>query len=229
MEITPIAYIHTEFPEKFGIPRQSGLAGGLRGRIVFEKQFRDPEALRGLEGFSYLWLIWEFSANRGGRDWQPTVRPPRLGGNQHMGVFATRSPFRPNPLGLSCVELERVDWDASDGPVILVKGADLMDGTPLYDIKPYIKYADARPDAVCGYVDTLDERQLKVIIPAEVGQSVADDALLHSLREVLSLDPRPSYHNDLEREYGMSFAGYNVKFRVSEGDEGLILVVTDIS
>ena len=229
MEITPIAYIHTEFPEKFGIPRQSGLAGGLRGRIVFEKQFRDPEALRGLEGFSHLWLIWEFSANRGGRDWQPTVRPPRLGGNQHMGVFATRSPFRPNPLGLSCVELERVDWDASDGPVILVKGADLMDGTPIYDIKPYIKYADARPNAVCGYVDTLDERQLKVIIPAEVGQSVADDALLHSLREVLSLDPRPSYHNDLEREYGMSFAGYNVKFRVSEGDEGLILVVTDIS
>lgn len=229
MEIIPIAYIHTEFPEKFGIPRQSGLAGGLRGRIVFEKQFRDPEALRGLEGFSHLWLIWEFSANRGGRDWQPTVRPPRLGGNQHMGVFATRSPFRPNPLGLSCVELERVDWDASDGPVILVKGADLMDGTPIYDIKPYIKYADARPDAVCGYVDTLDERQLKVIIPAEVEQSVADDALLHSLREVLSLDPRPSYHNDPEREYGMSFAGYNVKFRVSEGDEGLILVVTDIS
>lgn len=229
MEITPIAYIHTEFPEKFGIPRQSGLAGGLRGRIVFEKQFRDPEALRGLEGFSHLWLIWEFSANRGGRDWQPTVRPPRLGGNQHMGVFATRSPFRPNPLGLSCVELERVDWDASDGPVILVKGADLMDGTPLYDIKPYIKYADARPDAVCGYVDALDERQLKVIIPAEVRQSVAEDALLESLREVLSLDPRPSYHNDPEREYGMSFAGYNVKFRVSEEDEGLVLVVTDIS
>ena len=137
MDITPIAYIHTEFSEKFGIPRQSGLAQGLRGRIVFERQFRDPEALRGLEGFSYLWLIWEFSANRGGRDWQPTVRPPRLGGNQHMGVFATRSPFRPNPLGLSCVELECVDWDTADGPVILVKGADLMDGTPIYDIKPY--------------------------------------------------------------------------------------------
>ena len=229
MEITPIAYIHTEFPEKFGIPRQSGLAGGLRGRIVFEKQFRDPEALRGLEGFSHLWLIWEFSANRGGRDWQPTVRPPRLGGNQHMGVFATRSPFRPNPLGLSCVELEGVDWDASEGPVILVKGADLMDGTPIYDIKPYIKYADARPDAVCGYVDALNERQLNVIIPAEVEQSVVDDALLGSLREVLSLDPRPSYHNDPEREYGMSFAGYNVKFRVSEGDDGPVLAVTDIS
>ena len=145
-----------------------------------------------------------------------------------MGVFATRSPFRPNPLGLSCVELERVDWDASDGPVILVKGADLMDGTPIYDIKPYIKYADARPDAVCGFVDTLDERQLKVIIPAEVGQSVADDALLHSLREVLSLDPRPSYHDD-EREYGMSFAGFNVRFRVGEDVDGPTLYVLSIS
>ena len=146
-----------------------------------------------------------------------------------MGVFATRSPFRPNPLGLSCVELEGVDWDASEGPVILVKGADLMDGTPIYDIKPYIKYADARPHAVCGYVDALNERQLNVIIPAEVEQSVVDDALLGSLREVLSLDPRPSYHNDPEREYGMSFAGYNVKFRVSEGDDGPVLAVTDIS
>lgn len=216
MDITPIAYIHTEFSEKFGIPRQSGLAGGLRGRIVFEKQFRDSEALRGLEGFSHLWLIWEFSANRGGRDWQPTVRPPRLGGNMHMGVFATRSPFRPNPLGLSCVELEGVDCDAQDGPVVLVKGADLMDGTPIYDIKPYIKYADSHPDAVCGYVDGLEERKLKVVIPSELESSLADRRVADALREVLALDPRPSYHNDPEREYGMSFAGYNVKFRVTE-------------
>lgn len=229
MDITPIAYIQTEFSEKFGIPRQSGLAQGLRGRIVFERQFRDPEALRGLEGFSYLWLIWEFSANRGGRDWQPTVRPPRLGGNQHMGVFATRSPFRPNPLGLSCVELECVDWDAADGPVILVKGADLMDGTPIYDIKPYIKYADSRPDAVCGYVDALDERKLKVVIQSESETVIRDKEILESLREVLAFDPRPSYHNDPEREYGMSFAGYNVKFRIVEEPEGAVVYVTAIS
>lgn len=229
MDITPIAYIQTEFSEKFGIPRQSGLAQGLRGRIVFERQFRDPEALRGLEGFSYLWLIWEFSANRGGRDWQTTVRPPRLGGNQHMGVFATRSPFRPNPLGLSCVELECVDWDAADGPVILVKGADLMDGTPIYDIKPYIKYADSRPDAVCGYVDALDERKLKVVIQSESETVIRDKEILESLREVLAFDPRPSYHNDPEREYGMSFAGYNVKFRIVEEPEGAVVYVTAIS
>jgi tRNA-Thr(GGU) m(6)t(6)A37 methyltransferase TsaA len=228
MEIQPIAYIHTEFSEKFGIPRQSGLAEGLKGRIVFEKQFRDPEALRGLDGFSHLLLIWEFSANRGGRQWQPTVRPPRLGGNQHMGVFATRSPFRPNPLGLSCVELESVDWDSSDGPALIVRGADLMDGTPVYDIKPYIKYADSRPDAVCGYVDSLAERKLEVIVPQEVEQSFADKPTLAALREVLALDPRPSYHNDPEREYGMSFAGYNVKFRVKEGEAGPVLYIMEI-
>ena len=229
MNIQPIAYIHTEFAEKFGIPRQSGLAEGLRGRIVFEKQFRDPEALRGLDGFSHLWLIWEFSANRGGRDWQPTVRPPRLGGNQHMGVFATRSPFRPNPLGLSCVELEGVDWDAPVGPALIVRGADLMDGTPVYDIKPYIKYADSRPDARCGYVDALDERRLTVVVPSEIEARFHDVAVLDALREVLSLDPRPSYHNDPEREYGMSFAGYNVKFRVADEQSGSVLRVVEIS
>lgn len=228
MDIQPIAYIHTEFSEKFGIPRQSGLAEGLKGRIVFEKQFRDPEALRGLDGFSHLWLIWEFSANRGGRQWQPTVRPPRLGGNQHMGVFATRSPFRPNPLGLSCVELESVDWESSDGPALIVRGADLMDGTPIYDIKPYIKYADSRPDAVCGYVDSLAERKLEVIVLQEVEQSFADKPTLAALCEVLALDPRPSYHNDPEREYGMSFAGYNVKFRVKEGEAGPVLYIMEI-
>lgn len=228
MDIQPIAYIHTEFSEKFGIPRQSGLAGGLRGKIVFEKQFRDPEALRGVEGFSHLWLIWEFSANRGGREWQPTVRPPRLGGNQHMGVFATRSPFRPNQLGLSCVQLEGVDWDAQDGPVLIVRGADLMDGTPIYDIKPYIKYADSHPDAACGYVDSLAERQLEVVVPQEIEFAFADKEALAALREVLALDPRPSYHNDPEREYGMSFAGYNVRFRVADGETGPALYVLEI-
>ena len=228
MNIQPIAYIHTEFSEKFGIPRQSGLAGRLRGKIVFEKQFRDPEALRGVEGFTHLWLIWEFSANRGGREWQPTVRPPRLGGNQHMGVFATRSPFRPNPLGLSCVQLEGVDWDAQDGPVLIVRGADLMDGTPIYDIKPYIKYADSHPDAACGFVDSLAERQLEVVVPQEVEFAFADKEALAALREVLALDPRPSYHNDPEREYGMSFAGYNVRFRVADGKTGPALYVFEI-
>ena len=226
MEITPIAYIHTEFSEKFGIPRQSGLASSLRGKIVFEKEYRNPEAFRGLEGFTHIWLIWEFSANRGIRQWQPTVRPPRLGGNQHMGVFATRSPFRPNPLGLSCVEIESVDLDGPDGPVIIVKGADLMDGTPIYDIKPYVKYADLRPEAVCGYVDSLAERKLKVLIPDSLAAIVPE---VESLVEVLSLDPRPSYHNDPDREYGMTFSGYNVRFKVVDDDAGTTLYVTEIS
>lgn len=226
MEITPIAYIHTEFSEKFGIPRQSGLASCLRGKIVFEKEYRNPEAFRGLEGFTHIWLIWEFSANRGIRQWQPTVRPPRLGGNQHMGVFATRSPFRPNPLGLSCVEIESVDLDGPDGPVIIVKGADLMDGTPVYDIKPYVKYADLRPEAVCGYVDSLAERKLKVLIPDSLAAIVPE---VESLVEVLSLDPRPSYHNDPDREYGMTFSGYNVRFKVVDDDAGTTLYVTEIS
>lgn len=226
MEITPIAYIHTEFSEKFGIPRQSGLASSLRGKIVFEKEYRNPEAFRGLEGFTHIWLIWEFSANRGIRQWQPTVRPPRLGGNQHMGVFATRSPFRPNPLGLSCVEIESVDLDGPDGPVIIVKGADLMDGTPVYDIKPYVKYADLRPEAVCGYVDSLAERKLKVLIPDSLAAIVPE---VESLIEVLSLDPRPSYHNDPDREYGMTFSGYNVRFKAVDDDAGTTLYVTEIS
>lgn len=237
MNITPIAHIRTDFPEKFGIPRQSGLADGLEGRIVFERQFRSRDAVRGLEGFSHLWLIWEFSANRRGGQgaaptdcaglpaWQPTVRPPRLGGNASMGVFATRSPFRPNPLGLSCVELVRVDYEAAEGPVIHVRSADLMDGTPIYDIKPYIKYADSRPHARCGYVDALDERSLKVVIPKEVSVAMPDPSKLPALVQVLSLDPRPSYQNDPEREYGLSFAGCNVRFVVADG----VLTVLSIS
>lgn len=230
MEIVPIAYIRTEFPEKFGIPRQSGLAENLRARIVFEPEFRNPDALRGVDGFSHIWLIWEFSANRrGGKpvaeaDWQPTVRPPRLGGNESMGVFATRSPFRPNPLGLSCVELERVDTDDKDGPVLYVRGADLMDGTPIYDIKPYVKYADSHPHALCGYVDLLPERTLKVFLDSELADKIDDKSILPALVEVLSLDPRPSYHDDPERVYGLSFAGYNIRFKVADK----VLTVVDV-
>ena len=224
MEIRPIAHIRTDFPEKFGIPRQSGLAKALRGKIVFEPEYRNPDALRGLEEFSHIWLIWEFSANRSTSSWQPTVRPPRLGGNAHMGVFATRSPFRPNPLGLSCVKMDSIEFSSPDGPVINVCGADLMDGTPVYDIKPYIKYADSRPEAVCGYVDRLEERSLKVVFPSELADRVADKSVIPPLMETLRLDPRPSYHDDPERVYGLSFAGFNVRFKVAEG----ILTVVEI-
>lgn len=224
MEIKPIAHIYTDFPEKFGIPRQSGLAKSLRGRIVFEPEYRNPDALRGLDGFSHIWLIWEFSANRTTSPWQPVVRPPRLGGNNFMGVFATRSPFRPNPLGLSCVKVDSIELSTPDGPVINVLGADLMDGTPIYDIKPYIRYADSRPEAVCGYVDALEERSLKVVFPSELSDRIADKTIIPSLMETLRLDPRPSYHNDPERVYGLSFSGYNVRFKVVEA----VLTVTDI-
>lgn len=225
MTIEPIAYIKTDFPEKFGVPRQSGLAESLTGRIVFEQEYRNIEALRGLDGFTHIWLIWEFSANRkAAGEWQPTVRPPRLGGNQHMGVFATRSPFRPNPLGLSCVELDRIDLDTPEGPVIVVKGADLMDGTPIYDIKPYIKYADSRPEAACGYVDSLEESCLDVVIPESIAAQINDKAKFHALVETLKLDPRPSYHNDPARIYGLSFSGYNVRFTVSD----TVLTIIDV-
>ena len=220
MKLSPIAYIHTEFSEKFGVPRQSGLAGSLCGTIVFEPEYRSPEALRGLDGFSHLWLIWGFSANRHG-EWQPTVRPPRLGGNERMGVFATRSPYRPNPLGLSCVEIERIDMDAA---TIYVRGADLMDGTPIYDIKPYIRYADSRPDAVCGYVDSLVERHLEVVFAGSVASVIKDPDVREALVQTLSLDPRPSYHNDPSREYGLSFAGFNVRFKV-DGERLIVISV----
>lgn len=224
MEIRPIAHIRTEFNEKFGIPRQSGLAGSLRGKIVFEPEFRNPDALRGLEGFSHIWLIWEFSANRKTGPWQPTVRPPRLGGNTHIGVFATRSPFRPNPLGLSCVEVEAISLNTPQGPVITVKGADLMDGTPIYDIKPYIRYADSRQQAVCGYVDTLQEASLKVVFPSALSDRIADKTIIPSLVETLRLDPRPSYQDDPHRVYGLSFCGLNIKFKV----EGSVLTIVDL-
>ena len=218
-----IAHIESDFPTKFAIPRQSGLVDELRARVVFEPEFRNPDALRGMEGFSHIWLIWQFSKSVG-KEWSPTVRPPRLGGNERMGVFATRSPFRPNPIGLSCVRLEKVDLHTSRGPVLVVAGADLMDGTPIYDIKPYIRYADSRPEAVCGYVDALEERSLKVVFPSELSDRIADKTIIPSLMETLRLDPRPSYHNDPERVYGLSFSGYNVRFKVVE----TVLTVTDI-
>lgn len=223
MNISPIAYIHTDFPEKFGIPRQSGLAGGLKGTLVFCPEFRDKEAVRGLDGFSHLWLIWGFSANRS-EVWHPTVRPPRLGGNERMGVFATRSPFRPNPLGLSCVEIEKIDMEGELAPLIHVKGADLMDGTPIYDIKPYIRYADSRPDATDGFVGLLHESRLDVVVNEDLSLSMEPD-MLSALTEVLALDPRPSYHDDPERIYGLSFRGYNVKFKVDS--EVLTVISTE--
>lgn len=221
MEILPIAVIRTEFPEKFGIPRQSGLASSLRGRIVFNEGYKDPSALRGLESFSHLWLIWEFSSNRHS-DWHPTVRPPRLGGNATMGVFATRSPFRPNPLGLSCVELDRIEYSTTEGPIIYVRGADLMDGTPIYDIKPYIRYADSRPDAVCGYADEIPQKTLEVVMSEAVRMELGDKA--EAAVEILAYDPRPSYQNDPERVYGLSYAGYDIKFVVVDNT----LTVTEL-
>lgn len=205
-----IARIRSDFSTKFGIPRQSGLVEGLQAAVVFEPEFRNPDMLRGIEGFSHLWLIWEFSASRG---WSPTVRPPRLGGNRRMGVFATRSPFRPNPLGLSCVRLEGVQREGANGAVLLVSGADLMDGTPIFDIKPYIPYADAHPDAIGGFANTAPEAALTVQIPPELINRLPEnrrDALIR----VLSLDPRPSYQDDPERTYGMNFAGFDIRFRV---------------
>ena len=205
-----IARIRSDFSTKFGIPRQSGLVKGLQAAVVFEPEFRNPDMLRGIEGFSHLWLIWEFSASRG---WSPTVRPPRLGGNRRMGVFATRSPFRPNPLGLSCVRLEGVQREGANGAVLLVSGADLMDGTPIFDIKPYIPYADAHPDAIGGFANTAPETALTVEIPPELINRLPEnrrDALIR----VLALDPRPSYQDDPERTYGMNFAGFDIRFRV---------------
>ena len=212
--LTPIAFIHTEFPSKFGIPRQAGLAEELRGKIVFEPAFRVDDALRGLEGFSHIWLIWGFSENRD-RGWTPTVRPPRLGGNARLGVFATRSPFRPNGLGLSCVRLVGLQKEEGLGTTLLVAGADLMDGTPIFDIKPYLPYADCRPDAVGGFAADAPAR-LAVFIPPELEKKIPEEKR-SALIEVLEQDPRPKYQADPERVYGMSFAGREIRFRVEDG------------
>lgn len=219
-EITPVARFRSPFPDKFGIPRQAGVVPGLKGEIVFEKGFRDPEAIRGIMDFDYLWLVWGFSANEPSKAFQATVRPPRLGGNERVGVFASRSPFRPNGLGLSSVRLAGVRYDRRDsdgtplGPVLEVLGADLMDGTPIYDIKPYVEYADSHPGARSGFVDKVGWKPLEVCVPAEL-ESVDIDWT--SLREVLAQDPRPRCQDDPERIYGMRFGAYDVRFRVSEG------------
>ena len=215
-----IARIHTDFPAKFGIPRQAGLAEELEGLIVFEPAFRDPEALRGIEGFSHLWLIWQFSeALRAG--WSPTVRPPRLGGNTRMGVFATRSPFRPNALGLSCVRLIAAEDDPALGRVLRVAGADLMDGTPIYDIKPYLPYADAKPGARGGFAPDGGKTLRVEALPGALSGFPPEK--LPALKAVLARDPRPRYQDDPARVYGMAFAGFNVRFRV----EGDTLTVTE--
>lgn len=216
-----IAHIHSDFPTKFGVPRQSGLVPELQARIVFEPEFRNPDALRGIEGFSHLWLIWQFSeAVRG--EWSPTVRPPRLGGNARMGVFATRSPFRPNPLGLSCVKLEGVEREGADAPALLVSGADLMDGTPIYDVKPYVPYADAHPDALGGFASRRAET-IAVDFPPALLARVPEERRA-ALTGVLAQNPRPRYQDDPARVYGMSFGDLEVRFRVADG----VLSVVDI-
>lgn len=218
-----IARIHTDFPTKFGIPRQSGIIPSLKGRIVFEPEYRNAEAVRGLEAFSHIWLIWEFSeAVR--EDWSPTVRPPRLGGNVRMGVFATRSPFRPNPIGLSSVKLEKLEIDPKLGPVLHVTSADLMDGTPIYDIKPYITYTDSHPDAVSGFASKPAEYLLDVDFPEGLLQKIPESQR-EPLIEVLAHDPRPQYQNSPDRIYGMAFGDREVKFKV----DGLLLTVVQVS
>ncbi len=221
-EMKIIARIRTELPEKFGVPRQSGLVPQLRGRVIFEPEYRNPDAVRGLEDFSHIWLIWQFSqAVR--EDWSPTVRPPRLGGNRRMGVFATRSPFRPNALGLSSVRLDRVELDPALGPVLHVRGADLMDGTPIFDIKPYLPYTDSHPQAAGVFTDGLAHAPLTVACDPALLEHIPADSR-EGLLGVLAGDPRPRYQEDPQRVYGLSFAGRNVKFTV-DGDRLTVIAV----
>lgn len=219
-EITPVAYICTLFPAKFGIPRQSGLTN-TSAKIVFEKPYRTPEAIRGLNDFSHIWLIWEFSENKD-KSSSLTVRPPRLGGNKRMGVFATRSPFRPNNLGLSCVEIERIEENTPEGPVIYVRGADILDGTPIFDIKPYLPFADSKPDAKGGFSDGVYGDSIEVVFSEEALGNI-DEADIPALKEILSQDPRPGFHDD-GRLYSFEFSRYKIKFRVQDNT----LNVTDI-
>ena len=222
MEIRQIGHMVSDFSEKFGIPRQSGLVEELESLVVFEPEWRDENALRGIEGFSHVWLIWEFSqARREG--WSPTVRPPRLGGNQRMGVFATRSPFRPNPLGLSCVRLLGVEKHPGYGTVLRVGGADLLDGTPIYDVKPYLPQADCYPEALGGFAESTPWHGLEVEIPPALLAKVPTDKR-RALLAVLAQDPRPSYQADPTRVYGMSFASLQIKFQVQDG----MLKVVDV-
>ena len=227
MDIRPIAYYRSQLTTKFGVPRQSGLVPELVGRVLFEPEYATADALRGIEGFDYMWLIWEFSLNgKKEGEWLPLVRPPLLGGNEYMGVFATRSPFRPNALGLSSVRLLGVE-DGSDGLALVVAGADLVDGTPIYDIKPYVEYADAHVGVRSGFVDERRWQKVEVRFPAEL-RTCFSDKDFSALCKVLELDPRPQYHNDPERVYGMPFAGRDVRFKVS--NEGIleVLEINDI-
>lgn len=219
----PIAHIRTDFGTKFGVPRQSGIVSKLVGRIVMEPEYRVREAFRGLEEFSHLWLIWHFSEIKK-EEWSPTVRPPKLGGNKRVGVFATRSPFRPNRMGLSSVKLKKIDFEAADGPVLWVEGADLMDNTPIFDIKPYLPFTDSHPEAKGGFTDEVlrTEEKLEIVNPEAIGRLMPNDKA-EALIEVLKNDPRPQYHEDKDRIYGIDFCGNDIRFRV-EGNQLTIIV-----
>lgn len=219
--LSVVAVIHTDFKEKFGIPRQSGRVSSLTGRIVFEPPFRDPNALRGIEGFSHLWLLFDFSRSHR-ENWSPTVRPPRLGGNTKIGVFASRSPFRPNPIGLSCVKLERVEVTENEGTVLFVSGVDLLDGTPIFDIKPYLPFADCRPEAVGGYADDFREHRLSVTFPPEL-LALLPKEKQEAAVGCLADDPRPSYQDD-DRVYSMNFSGFDIHFTVRNGEAAVFSV-----
>lgn len=209
-----IGYVETDFKEKFGIPRQSGIVEELAGRIIFLPEYRQPEAFRGLEDFSHIWILWEF--HKAVREhWSATVKPPKLGGNTRIGVFATRSPFRPNAIGLSCVRLTGITYTEDLGPVLQITGADLLDHTPIYDIKPYIPYTDCRPDATGGFTDTIPKKKLTVKFPPEL-LSVIPEEKRSVLIQVLAEDPRPGYQNDPARRYGVAFAGYDVRFHIEK-------------
>lgn len=222
MLIRPIAHIYCDFKDKFGIPRQSGLVDSIHARIVFLPEYRNPDALRGLDGYSHLWLLWQFSeAVRS--EWSPTVRPPRLGGNKRMGVFASRSPFRPNPIGLSSVKIVSIDLNTSKGPVIEVAGADLLDGTPIYDIKPYLAYTDSHPDASSGFALTSEAQKLEVVISDEILEKIPSD-LQQSVIDILAEDPRPGYQKDPSRIYTLQYSSFEISFKVEGGQ----LTVTEI-
>ena len=213
--LNTIAHIRTDFPTKFGIPRQSGVVESLRGTIVFEPPYRNADYIRGIEKYTHLWLIWLFSANKHQKS-SPLVRPPSLGGNTHVGVFATRSPYRPNPIGLSAVRIEKINYNTPDGPTISVRGADLMDGTPIIDIKPYITYADSIPEARSGFVDEVDFRKVDVCFPDDIKSKIPAETA-DTLTDILTNDPRPSYHDDASKVYGMRYANYDIHFRVCDG------------
>lgn len=218
MEFKTIAHIHTGFPEKFGIPRQSGIVE-TPGKIVFEPQYNNPDAVRGLDEFSHIWLIWQFSESVRD-DWSPTVRPPRLGGNTRVGVFASRSPFRPNPIGLSLVKLESIEYDHSLGPVLHVSGADILDGTPIYDIKPYLPYCEAKPDAEGGFAHRVMDDSMQVVLTEDADLENAKEIPeedLYTIKKLLAQDPRPRYQDDPERVYGMSYGEWEVKFTAGDG------------